>query len=97
MVSVAFVCAFLLTLTASAADDETTCLRPRSTSTLTEAELLTEHIVGVLTSKCTALKNCNSHGYCQPVSQTCFCHDQWGGVDDIYDYVAPDCSTRKQA
>ena len=74
--------------------NETVCTRPRSSSALTEAILLKDHIVGVWTGRCTLVNNCNGHGYCRPVSQTCVCHDGYGGINDIYDYASPDCSTR---
>ena len=73
---------------------ETSCVRPRESSGLTSAELLKDHIVGKWTGRCTALNNCNGHGYCRPVTQSCICHNGWGGIDDIYDYASPDCTTR---
>lgn len=95
MLSVAAVVVILaLSAGLARADDETLCLRPRNTGTLTNAVLLKDHIVGVWTGRCSALNNCNGHGYCRPVTQTCVCHNGYGGLDDIYDYASPSCETR---
>lgn len=74
--------------------DESTCLRPRASLLLDAQTLLKDHIVGVLTGRCTGLTDCNGHGYCRPLTQVCVCHDKWGGVNDITDHVSADCSTR---